>query len=234
MAATKKANEANGKAANRVLEVEPRAPGDGKAPEAISIPSPNFRVAQVRVIGTAPLVQNKFSRKAREMMRAAQEAGPQAKKGKQREPKDFDEAFRGAIHRGPNGEYGVPAPAFRNAMIDACRAVGFKMTHAKMFVFVDADFFDADDGTPLVKLDAGDPEYHEMAVRNDSGVADIRPRPMWREWALTLRVRFNADQFSATDVLNLLQYAGIGVGVGEGRPFSKNSAGMGWGTFRVE
>lgn len=224
------ATKANGKVSK--LVVDAKAP-EGK-PEQIVIKPPDFQVAAVRVVGTAPLVQNKFSSKARQQMRATQEAGPQAKKGTKREPKDFDAAFKGAIHRGPKGEYGVPAPAFRNAMIDACRAVGFKMTHAKMFVFIDADFFDVDDGMPLVKLDAGDPEYFEAAVRNESGVADIRPRPMWREWALTLRIRFNADQFSAGDVLNLLQYAGIGVGIGEGRPFSKNSAGLGWGTFRVE
>lgn len=220
------------KTTNRVAEVNGRH--GAEAPKPLTIAAPNFQVAQVRIVGTAPLVQNKFSAKARAQMRAAQEAGPQAKKGTKKDPKDFNAAFQGAIHRGPDGQYGVPAPAFRNAMIDACRAVGFKMTHAKMFVFVEADFFDVDDGTPLVRLDAGDPEYHEMAVRNDSGVADIRPRPMWREWALTLRVKFNADQFSAADVVNLLLYAGIGVGVGEGRPFSKNSPGMGWGTFRVE
>jgi hypothetical protein len=199
-----------------------------------TIPKPNYEVAAVRIVGTAPLVQNKFSAKAREMMRQNQEAGPQAKKGRKKEAKDFHAAFLAAAHRGPNGEFGIPAPAFRNAMIDACRAVGFKMTHAKMFVFVEADFLDVDEGTPLVRLDAGEPEYTEMAVRNESGVADIRPRPMWREWAVNLRVRYNADQFSAIDVLNLLEHAGIGVGVGEGRPFSKNSAGMGWGTFRVE
>jgi hypothetical protein len=220
------------KATNRIAETNGKH--DASAPKPLTISPPNFQVAQVRIVGTAPLVQNKFSAKARAQMRATQEAGPQAKKGTKKEPKDFNAAFQGAIHRSPEGEYGVPAPAFRNAMIDACRAVGFKMTHAKMFVFVDADFFDVDDGTPLVKLEAGEPEYHEMAVRNDSGVADIRPRPMWREWAITLRIRFNADQFSAADVINLLQYAGIGVGIGEGRPFSKNSAGMGWGTFRIE
>ena len=36
------------------------------------------------------------------------------------------------------------------------------------------------------------------------------------------------------DVTNLLMRVGQQVGIGEGRPDSKNSAGMGWGTFNVE
>jgi len=35
-------------------------------------------------------------------------------------------------------------------------------------------------------------------------------------------------------VTNLLSRVGMQVGIGEGRPFSKNSAGMGWGTFELE
>jgi hypothetical protein len=56
---------------------------------------------------------------------------------------------------------------------------------------------------------------------------------MWREWGLTLKVKFDADQFSATDVTNLLLRAGLQVGVGEGRPDSRESAGLGWGTFEI-
>jgi len=33
---------------------------------------------------------------------------------------------------------------------------------------------------------------------------------------------------------NLLARAGLQVGIGEGRPDSKNSAGMGWGLFQIE
>jgi hypothetical protein len=47
-------------------------------------------------------------------------------------------------------------------------------------------------------------------------------------------VRFDADQFKASDVVNLLQRAGAQVGIGEGRPFSKSSNGLGYGTFDVE
>jgi hypothetical protein len=179
-------------------------------------------------------VQNKFSAKAREQMKAKQEAGSVAKKGAKRDPKDFVACYEGAMHRSREGWHGIPAGSFRNAMISACRMVGFKMTHAKLSVFVEADGFDADDGSPLVKITRGKPEYHEMPVRNESGVVDIRARPMWREgWQARVRVKFDADQFALADVANLLMRAGAQVGIGEGRPDSKSSAGMGWGTFSI-
>jgi hypothetical protein len=70
-------------------------------------------------------------------------------------------------------------------------------------------------------------------VRNKSGVADLRVRPMWREWHVRLTVRYDADQFTESDVVNLFHRAGLQVGIGEGRPFSKESNGLGYGTFTL-
>ncbi len=70
--------------------------------------------------------------------------------------------------------------------------------------------------------------------RNANGGVDLRARPMWPEgWRANVTFRWDADQFSATDVANLLARAGIQVGVGEGRPDSKMSAGVGWGQFEI-
>jgi hypothetical protein len=118
-------------------------------------------------------------------------------------------------------------------MISACRIVGFKMTQAKMAVFIEADDIDAGDGTPLVFIN-GKPESVMHHVRNATGVADLRVRAMWREWSALVRVRFDADLFTVTDVTNLLARAGVQVGIGEGRPDSKSSSGMGWGLFAIE
>ena len=198
-----------------------------------TIPAPNFRVCELTLRGTAPLVQHKFSAKAREQIIATQKAGSQAKGKKIREPKDFDSVYMGAMHVSREGWIGVPAGAFRNAMISACRTVGYKMTHAKLAAFVLADGFEADDGTPLVKIN-GEPKRHTTYARNDNGSVDIRVRPMWEEWSLVLRVRYDADMFSYADIVNLMMRVGSQVGIGEGRPDSKNSAGMGWGLFDVD
>jgi hypothetical protein len=173
---------------------------------SVEIKPPNMVTLVMTIEGISPYVQNKFSSKAREQMRLKQQAGDAGKSNKAREAKDFQ----------------------------ACRVANVVMSRAKLAVFVEADGFDADDGTPLVKITKGKPEYHEACVRNDSGVADVRPRPMWREgWRASVRITYDGDMFKQGDVVNLFARAGMQVGVGEGRPDSKNSCGMGWGTWRV-
>jgi hypothetical protein len=200
----------------------------------IAIAPPNFQEATVRIRGTAPYVQNKMSQRAREAMEEAQRTGSQAKKkNRKKDPKDFDAIYRGAMHVSKEGWYGIPASAFRAAMIDACRTVGFAMTQAKQSLFVIANGRDRDDSQPLVRL-YGEPKCFHMAVRLASGVADIAARPMFEEWHADVTVKWDADTFSAIDVINLLARAGTQCGIGAGRPFSKESAGMGFGTFCVE
>lgn len=201
--------------------------------EVVTISPPNFQQIKLTLEGTAPLMQARFSAKAMQAMMAKMAAGSSAKKGTKREARDFDEDFRQAMHVSEEGWIGIPAAAIRNACIDVCRMVGFKMVYARMSVFVEADGNDKVDGQPLIKLDAGEPERTEMATRNATGVCDIRIRPMWREWKLHPVIRYDADQFSANDVVNLVARAGEQIGLGEGRPFSKMSNGMGFGTFRI-
>lgn len=203
-----------------------------KPQRGVVISEPKFEGAKIHIVGTSPYVQNKFSAKSINIMVEKQRKGSQAKKGAAKQPKDFQATYEGAIHKSREGWMGIPAPAFRNAMISACRIVGFKMTLAKLSVFIVADGFDTDDGTPLVKI-IGEPRIHQAMVRNATGVADVRWRPMWEQWEADLHVNWDADQFSASDVVNLLARVGAQVGIGEGRPDSKSSAGMGWGLFEV-
>lgn len=202
--------------------------------ERISIPAPDIRTLAVAIQGTAPLMICKFSTKARDAIRAKQAEGSTARGKKVREAKDFEAVLNGARHISTDGWDGIPAAAFRNAMISACRLIGFKMTLAKMSVFVEGDGLDCDEGVPLVQIVSKKGfEKSEMMGRTMTGVPDIRVRPLWREWGADLRIRYDADQFTAADVVNLLARAGMQVGVGEGRPDSKQSAGIGFGTFRV-
>lgn len=207
-----------------------------KKDEGVAVIKPaNIVRTTLRVRGTAPLVINNFSFKARQKMMADMATPKSAKKAKtERPPRDYDDDFMQARHISTEGWDGIACPAFRAAMIDACRTVGLVMTKAKMSVFVIPDGFDEQDGTPLVRIDAAEPERTESLVRNDNGSADIRIRPMWREWAANVTVEFDADMITPDSVVNLLDRAGRQVGVGEGRPFSKNSVGQGWGTFTVE
>jgi hypothetical protein len=201
--------------------------------QTVQIAAPKLRTAEFKLIGTSPFVQLRFSQKAMNAMMDKMKGGTQSKSKKVREARDFDDDFIQAQHISTEGWTGVPAGSFRAAMISACRLVGFKMTLAKLSVFVESDGIDRVDGVPLVKIE-GTPVPNTMAVRNATGVADIRCRPMWHEWSIKLRVKYDEDQFSLTDISNLLMRVGQQVGIGEGRNDSRASAGLGWGCFRLD
>ncbi len=198
--------------------------------EVVSISPPNMDCVQVHIVGTSPYMQAKFSKKA-EIMAKMQE-GSTARSKKTRAARDYDADCKGAMYMASEGWNGIPASAFRKAMISACRLVGFKMTLAKLAVFVEADGLDADEGTPLIRIN-GDWERSDMPCRNATGVIDIRSRPLWREWSADVRIRFDRDQFTHQDVANLMARVGAQVGIGEGRPDSKDSAGIGFGLFEI-
>lgn len=202
--------------------------------QKVKISAPRFRTAIIAIRGISPYVQNAFSQKSRDIMESKQREGQQAQGKRVRTPKDFEANYQNAMHIAKEGWVGIPASAFRNAMIDACRLCGVKMTHAKLSIFVEEDGYDRNEEQPLVRIE-GEPRIHKMSVRNESGVADIRWRPCWDKgkWSAMVRVTWDLDQYSATDIANLMLRAGLQVGIGEGRPNSPNSNGLGWGRFEI-
>jgi hypothetical protein len=214
---------------------EPDPPQEGaevKKDERVHITPPNFRSSRINIEGEY-LCINRFSEKAKRKIAATQAKGSRAKKGEIREKRDPKADFEGAKYVSREGWLGLPASSFRNAAIAACRLCGFSMVLAKLSLFIDADGYDKIDGTPLVKI-TGKPIMNVMAVRPDKGGADLRYRPLWEEWSAKPLVRWDNDQFSSEDILNLFTRMGMQVGVGEGRANSRKSAGIGWGFFKVK
>ena len=209
------------------------AQGNSDQDGVVAISPPKLRTIELRLVGDVPLVVNSFGNKAREQMRTAQMAGSAGKNKRHKEPKDPLALFEDAKHISTEGWEGVAASAFRAAAISACRLVGFKMTLAKLSLFIPAQGFDRVDGVPLVRIH-GESQMVEHAVRNATGVADLRYRPMYRKWYIDLGVQWDADQFTMPDVVNLFARVGSQIGICEGRPDSKSSAGMGWGLFHLE
>lgn len=199
---------------------------------APKIPPLRMEKVSITIQGEAPLCIHKFGAKVKEKIKGAQEAA-EAKSSKTRSPKDFEEAFNDARHISEDGWDGIHAAAFRNAAISACKITGYVMTKAKLSIFIVPEGFDAEDGSPLVRIISEEPKNWIAPVRLDSGAADLRARPLYREWGAVVNVRYDADQFGKMDVINLFTRVGAQVGVGEGRPDSKKSAGIGFGLFSI-
>lgn len=200
----------------------------------VTIKPPNFGVVNFSVRGIAPLVIHRFSAKTKAQMKTKMETGKAASSKKNREAKSTDELYEESRYRSADGWDGFNASAIRAAMISACRLVGFKMTLAKLSVFVEADGVDAlEPQFPLIRI-FGDPIKQEDMARVETGQPYVTVRAAYHKWSANIRIRFDRDQFTAEDVTNLLARVGLQVGIGEGRPDSKKSAGMGWGLFMIE
>lgn len=205
-----------------------------QARETITIRPPNFKFAEFRIKGTAPLVIHRFSAKTKNEMRLKMETGKSAGTKKVREAKNSDDTFNEARYIAKEGWDGFHAGAVRNAMISACRLVNFKMTLAKLSIFVEADGWDATEPQiPLVRIYAKAQKQEDMA-RVETGQPYVTIRAAYHDWKAKIRIRWDADQFNIHDISNLLSRVGLQVGLCEGRPDSKNSAGMGWGLFELE
>lgn len=204
------------------------------SPTTVTIKPPNFGIAEFRVKGIAPLVIHRFSAKTKEQMKQKMETGKPSSSKRQREARSTDDLYEEARYRSAEGWDGFNASSIRAALISACRLVGFKMTLAKLSLFVEADGADAlEPQIPLIRI-YGDAIKQEDMARVETGQPYVTVRAAYHEWSSKIRIRFDADQFTVTDVGNLISRVGLQVGIGEGRPDSKNSAGMGWGLFTIE
>ena len=71
------------------------------------------------------------------------------------------------------------------------------------------------------------PTMREDMVRVGNGAADIRFRPEFGRWEIPVMLKYNAKgQYSLEQLLNLINYGGFAVGIGEWRPEKKGQFGM--------
>jgi len=202
--------------------------------KVVTIKAPNMQVAEFEICGIAPLVIHRFSEKTKNEMKQKQETGKAASSKRNREPKLTDDQFMESRYISSEGWDGFHAGAIRSAMISACRLVGFKMTLAKLSIFVVQDGWDKKEPQiPLVKIH-GKPIKQEDIGLTSTKQPYVTVRAAFHGWSAFVKIRWDADQFTIDDVFNLLSRVGLQVGLCEGRPDSKNSAGMGWGLFEVK
>ena len=202
--------------------------------KTVTISAPKIKTATFEIVGVAPLVIHRFSAKTKNEMKLKMETGKAASSKKNREAKNTDDIYQEARYISKEGWDGFHAGAIRAALISACRLVGFKMTLAKLSIFVEADGWDAQEPQiPLIRI-YGKPQKQEDIARVETGQPYVTVRAAFYDWSAKVKIRFDADQFTVDDIYNLLYRVGSQVGIGEGRPDSKKSCGMGWGLFDVK
>jgi hypothetical protein len=198
----------------------PKAKAKSEEAEPIALAPLKKRIVDITVIGDSPLITHRVSDKAkkqildRQMKRAS--AG--------REARNPEQEFQDSLYLLPDGSYGLPAAAFKNAATSACRqTTGLPMTKAGISFHVLGE---------LVKIQGSKPVMREDHVKLESGVMDLRFRAMFPTWSATVRVMFNENSISLEQLINLFELAGM-VGVGDWRPGSKKNYSGNFGMFHV-
>lgn len=190
-----------------------------------------------RIVGETPLLVSAFSEKAQQWMLAKQEGKARGKKP----PKEVEQDFLNSMHfigKKPttmeevaSAVWAFPALAFKAALVRGLGNCGEKMTLAKTAIYVPPA--DDDPTRKLVRiLSESGPRMTIDPVRNATGVADLRTRAEFVDWAVDLVVRFDSRTYGVEQVCAGLSAAGL-CGVGDWRPNGKESTGM-HGMFRLE
>lgn len=178
---------------------------------------------EITIQGLTPVIPHKWSEKAKRQMPGHPDRDTHTKKGA-REPEAEAE---GCVYRLDDGRPGMPATAFKSAIVSACRFFeDLPMVQAKLLFHV------VGQGPEQLVPIKGNPVLHEDTPRNSSGTADLRYRYYFEDWSAVLKIRFTAARISPESIMALVDAAGR-VGVGDWRPGAPKSATGTFGTFRV-
>lgn len=176
------------------------------AERTIEIPEIKLSRMIVGIVGTTPLLTNRFGEKARQKIEDKQQK--KAKSAKEaRNPK---EEFEDACHVISDGVYGFPAVGIKKALVVAGgRFADEKMTHLRGVINIMGD---------LIEIKAKKPTMRSDTVRLQNGVTSIAYRPSFMPWEMEIPIVFNASIIGEAQILNLFQIAGFAVGFGAWRP----------------
>lgn len=206
----------------------PATPGPTEAP--IQIQRLSTEVIAVPVIGTTPLIIHRFTEKAKKQMLDGMQGVKNLKA-----PKDPEQDYLAAFYRMDDGACGVPTLGLKSATVGAARYFGKSVT---MVGLKQALFFVGETtkstGELLTRLDTHtEPWMREDVVTVGINGHDLRYRPQFDEWSLTLTIRYVTSSITRDSVVALVDAGGMGGGLGEWRP-EKGKAGGQYGTFTVD
>lgn len=229
-------NENGNVATESRFEVEQGAPpvakkSATKTPKKKTIKPVLVRYIKMRIVGISPLITHSWGPKKIAEMRAKMFEGV---KTKNRDIRDADKEGESATYRTPDGKPGLRAVSIKAAVIEAAHMdMGIPKVRMRKALFIMP--FGKDMVLPLETVSGEEeikPEYVEDLVILKNGAPDLRYRPYYYDWAVTLRWQIDKELVTIDEMLILLDRAGFGVGLNEWRPSSKN--GGEYGRFRVD
>ena len=204
----------------------------------ISIPEIKIKTANITIVGDSPLLINKFSEKAkREILDKQMKKAKKAKEAKVpfydfvqslhwitpmpdfegKTEEEIKEIFEKAIENG--AKFGFPTVGIKQSAISAAYRGGL----AKNKVSLQGAFHIKGELAEIV----GELTMREDYVKIPMGGADIVYRGEFKEgWTSTFTVMYDEGVISLEQIIQMLNYGGFSVGIGEWRIEKGGNFGM--------
>ncbi len=179
--------------------------------ETAEIKEIDVRTVKVNIKGLSPVILHRWSDKAKKEM-----LDKQMKKTVKKVAKDPEEQFKDSVYRLDDEGLGFPVDGFKKAMVRGAKQLGLVMTDMRTGFFVHGEY-SAKEDRELVRIE-GELSMREDTVRISGATADIRYRGQVANWSATLKISYNAAVVSFDHIVNMLNAAGYGVGIGDWRP----------------
>jgi len=176
----------------------------------------------VVVTGKA-LITDRFPERAEQEILAKQTGLAKSSKKKVR---DMETEMKDAIHVTSKGKVGFPASAFKKGMMNCTSFVGDKFFSRKL-VQGAVRIVNAEEGLLLLK-------YRKKGVIKRNIGGKIKFNPVFYDWSCEIIFEYDNNNFSAHDIITLLNYAGFYSGVGAWRPKGRDGGSGDFGTYEVK
>lgn len=189
----------------------------GKAKQVqVTIAPIKIATMQLKVIGETPLLQEKMADRIREQLKNIV-TGKGKEKNKNR---DLEREVEEKIHKNAKGEVCFPTSGFKKAMVEAAPYLeGLDKKKAK------GSFFIIGELVPIKYKK----QVTNKAVGRDSGI-NRAPREIWRpefqDWSCILTIKYNEQQITPNQIIELAKLAGFHIGVGSWNPQHGGQYGM--------
>lgn len=188
--------------------------------ETVELKPLKLKDITITIVGDTELITHAWSEKAKKQILEKQQ-----KKKSAKDIRDPQAEYESGFYHFPGGGYGFPAIGLKCAITNvAHKDIGIEKTLVRKSVYIKGT--PDKQGMQLVKIEGSEPTMREDMVTIGAGTSDLRYRPQFSPWYMTIGVRFNEDFITAETVINLFNLAGFGSGLGEWRPEKNGQSGM--------
>jgi len=190
-----------------------------QAEKAIEINPIKVATMKVKIIGLSPFLSNKMSEDTKQMLLNKQ-LGKGVEKNKLRNPKKEVEE---KIHHIGKNKVGIPIFGIKEALIEAAPYIdGMDKKKVKGSLYI------VPEENGLVELKYKKMVINEATTRDSGRNQTPRTtfRPEFQDWSSEFNIRYNSQQITPEQIINLLKIAGFHMGIGSWRPQCSGSFGM--------